>query len=283
MIRLCAFADEAASSLRGQIEALRESGIGYIELRGINGKNISAVTEGEAREYKSELDEGGIAVWSIGSPIGKVKITDDLDAHFELLRHVCRLANIFECDRVRMFSFYEAYGAEPAVLEALRTMVGIAREYGVTLCHENEKAIYGDTAERVLRLAENIEGLRFVYDPANFIETGESPAVTLEALFDKTDYFHIKDATLDERRVVPAGFGGGRIAELVGMIGSSDRVLSIEPHLMVFEGYSQFDNTEIQDKFVYKSNREAFRAAVDAIKNVILGEGYVETMGGFIK
>ena len=283
MIRLCAFADEAASSLHGQIEALRESGIGYIELRGINGKNISAVTEGEAREYKRELDEGGIRVWSIGSPIGKVKITDDLDAHFELLRHVCRLANIFECDRVRMFSFYEAYGAEPAVLEALRTMVGIAREFGVTLCHENEKAIYGDTAERVLRLAENIEGLHFVYDPANFIETGESPAVTLEALFDKTDYFHIKDATLDERKVVPAGFGGGRIAELVGMIGSSDKVLSIEPHLMVFEGYSQFDNTEIQDKFVYKSNREAFRAAVDAIKKVILGEGYLETMGGFIK
>ena len=79
MIRLCAFADEADASLRGQIAALKKNGIGLIELRGINGTNISKITEDEARKYKSELDEGGISVWSIGSPIGKIKITDDLD------------------------------------------------------------------------------------------------------------------------------------------------------------------------------------------------------------
>ena len=283
MIRLCAFADEADSRLSGQIDALRSAGIGYIELRGINGKNISAVTEDEAREYKRELDIGGVRVWSIGSPIGKVKITDDLPLHFELLRHICRLARIFECDKVRMFSFYEAYDAEREVFSALSEMVAIAAEYGITLYHENEKEIYGDTAERVLRLMNNIDGLRFVYDPANFIESGESPDKTLYPLFERTGYFHIKDAGLADRKVVPAGYGDGRIDEIVRMSAERDTVLSIEPHLKVFDGYCAFDSTEIQNKFVYKSNREAFVAAVDAIKAVLAAEGYTEKDGGFIK
>ena len=44
-----------------------------------------------------------------------------------------------------------------------------------------------------------------------------------------------------------------------------------------------FDSTEIQNKFVYTSNREAFVAAVDAIKAVLAAEGYTEKDGGFIK
>ncbi|MBR7116466.1 MAG: sugar phosphate isomerase/epimerase [Clostridia bacterium] len=283
MIRLCAFADEADSSLEGQIEALKAADIGYIELRGINGKNISAVTEDEAREFKKQLEGGGIRVWSIGSPIGKIKISDDIDAHIALLEHICRLANIFECDKIRMFSFYEAYESESEVYSALRRMVAAADKYGVALYHENEKGIWGDTAERVMRLMDNIDGLNFVYDPANFIESGEDPEKTLYPLHARTGYFHIKDATLEDRKVVPAGYGGGRIPELVSMIGERDTVLSIEPHLMVFEGYSEFDDTKMQDKFVFKNNKEAFAAAADAIKAVITGAGYRKTDGGYTK
>jgi len=283
MIRLCAFADEADSRLSGQIDALRRGGVGYIELRGINGTNIAKVTEDEAREYKRELDEGGIKVWSIGSPIGKIKITDDLDAHMDLLRHICRLANIFGADKVRMFSFYDAYDKEELVFSTLRRMIAIADEYGVKLYHENEKEIYGDTAERVLRLIENVEGLYFIYDPANFIESGEHPDVTLKPLFDRMGYFHIKDAMWEGKAIVPAGHGDGRIAELVSMIGDRDVTLSVEPHLMVFEGYSEFDTTKMQNKFMFKSNAEAFDAAIAAIRAVILASGYTERNGGFVK
>ena len=60
-------------------------------------------------------------------------------------------------------------------------------------------------------------------------------------------------------------------------------MLSIEPHLKVFEGYSDFDATEMNNKFHFKSNREAFDAAVKAIKEVLVKEGYKETEGGFMK
>lgn len=282
MIKLCAFADEASASLEGQISALKRNDIGYIELRGINGKNISKITEEEAIEYKKELDLSGISVWSIGSPIGKIKITDDLDAHVELLRHVCRLANIFECDKVRMFSFYSAYDEPQLVFDTLRRMVEVAGEYGVKLYHENEKEIYGDTLTRVLELIEKVPGMYFIYDPANFIESGEDPELTVPRLFSHMGYFHIKDCDRSTRAILPAGYGDGRIPEIVSKI-ETDTVLSIEPHLVVFDGYSQFDDTKMQNVMCYKTNDEAFDAAVAAIKSVLVGRGYREVNGEFVK
>lgn len=283
MIRLCAFADEADASLSGQIAALGRCGVEYIELRGINGINISMISEEDAQKYKAELDLGGIKVWSIGSPIGKVKIDEDMDAHIDLLRHICRLANIFDTDKVRMFSFYGAYDSEEKVFSMLRRMVGVAREYGVTLYHENEKEIYGDTLARVQRIMDNVDGLSYIYDPANFIEVGEEPRKTLPALHDRMGYFHIKDAVWDTKGIVPAGEGDGRIAELVDMIGERDTVLSIEPHLAVFTGYSDFDKTEMKNRFRYSSGAEAFDAAVSAIKAVLLSAGYRYEDGGYIR
>ncbi len=283
MIRLCAFADEADAALSGQIYALKRNGIDYIELRGINGTNISKITEGDAEAYASELREAGIKVWSIGSPIGKVKITDDLDEHIKLLRHICRLGKIFGTDKIRMFSFYEAYEKENAVFSALRRMIEIAGEYGVALYHENEKEIYGDRLERIVRIMENVEGLNYVYDPANFIEVGERPEITLPMLHGKAGYFHIKDAIWETKGIVPAGEGNGRIAELVDMIGDRDAVLSVEPHLAVFEGYTEFDKTEMKNRFRYSSNGEAFDAAISAIKTVIEKCGYKYENGGYTR
>ena len=64
-IRLCAFADEADPSLDGQIEALKANGISLLEIRGVDGKNISTVTPEEAKEIKKKLDDNGISVWLI--------------------------------------------------------------------------------------------------------------------------------------------------------------------------------------------------------------------------
>ncbi len=59
-LRLCAFADEAARSLDGQIDALTRNGIGLIEVRGIDGKNVSDFTPDEARKYADALRAAGI-------------------------------------------------------------------------------------------------------------------------------------------------------------------------------------------------------------------------------
>ena len=42
--RLAAFADEAASSLEGQIAAMKENGVELLEIRGVDGKNIADIS-----------------------------------------------------------------------------------------------------------------------------------------------------------------------------------------------------------------------------------------------
>ena len=284
MIRLSAFADEAGKELPAQIAALKRNAIPYIEIRFIGSKNVADLTLEEAKEIKDAFDAEGIKVWSIGSPLGKIKITDDLDAHMEKTRHVCRLAKVLGTDKIRMFSFYEAYEARELVFETLRRMVAIAKEEGVTLYHENEKDIYGDTVAHVLEIMENVEGLRYIYDPANFVDVGEDSDKALDALHAKMGYFHIKDVIADTHELVPAGIGDGKIDRLVRMIpNDGEWVLTLEPHLALFEGYAAIDNTEMKNKFTFKDNDESFDAAVTALKGILKSEKYTETNGGFEK
>ena len=199
-----------------------------------------------------------------------------------LCLHLAKLARIFGTDKIRSFSFYEAYGRDEEVFAALREMQSIAESEGACLYHENEKGIFGDTAERVLKLVENVKGMKFVYDPANFLMIGEDADMTLDALHSKTDYFHIKDVIAETKQIVPAGYGDGKIGELVARI-TDDKVLTLEPHLKMFIGYASFDTEEMKNKFSFKDNNEAFDAAVNALKAILAAEGYKETDGGFAK
>ena len=40
---------------------------------------------------------------------------------------------------------------------------------------------------------DNVKDLRCVYDPANFLQSGEKADKTLALLHNRADYFHIKD------------------------------------------------------------------------------------------
>ena len=204
MIRLSAFADEAAGDFEGQLRALERNRIPYIELRGLDGDNILDITEERAREYARRLEKAGKKVWALGSPVGKAK-TEDFPRQEKNLLHLCRLARIFGTPRIRVFSFFEAYDKEETVIAHLSRLVELAAREGCTLYHENEKEIFGDTLVRVQRLMDRVPGLEFVYDPANFVQVGEKSENTLPALHSRCRYFHIKDALRETEEIVPIG------------------------------------------------------------------------------
>ena len=268
MIELCAFSDEAGKSLKEQIAALKRNGINKTELRSVDGVNVSKISFEDAKKIEKELSENGISVFSIGSPLGKVDIDCDFESYLENdCRHIFTLANIFKTERVRVFSFYKAYDREQQVFEYMRRMCKLAAEYGVQLCHENEKDIYGDTKQRVERLIANVPNLKTVYDPANFILCGEMAENTLPLAFEAS-YLHIKDAIMESGEIVPAGEGDGKIREIVKNA-RAGVTMTLEPHLKVFEGYAAVDAHELKNKFSFKDNNEAFDAAVNALKKII--------------
>lgn len=273
MIRLCAFADEYSSDLGAQIEALHKNGIKLIELRNADGINVTDLTEKQAESISKRLKKAGITVWALGSSLGKADINTDYGKYLEKVERVCRNANVLGAERIRVFSFFNAYGKRAEVIDLLSRMVETAEKYGVRLCHENEKEVYGDTVDRVLDLRRSVKGLSLVYDPANFVQCGQDAASSLEKLYGVTEYFHCKDVIAATGELVPAGEGDGGIEELFKKL-DKDAVITIEPHLAVFDGYAAIDGTRMKNKYHFASNKEAFDAGVAAVKAVLRKCGY---------
>lgn len=239
------FADEIAESLDRQIEVLSRLGISYVELRSADGINVSDFTMNFAKEVKKKLDQANIRISAIGSPIGKIGINDDFDAHLQKLSHTEQMADIFETPYIRMFSFYipENYAAADCRSEVLfrtEAMIAEAAHNNITLLHENEKGIYGDNASRCLDLMQQFAGKHFscTFDFANFIQCSQDPLEAYEMLSPYISYVHVKDALFATREVVPAGTGDGHLPEIFQKLDASGYhgFLSLEPHLANFSG-----------------------------------------------
>jgi hypothetical protein len=130
VVSLCAFADEADPNLAGQIRALQENGIGLIELRGVNGTNVAALTAEQAKEIRRELDAGGVKVWALGSPAGKSKITQDFAVEEEQFKRLLETADLTGAACIRLFSFYGTDGkAECRSERTCLRQEGVARQH----------------------------------------------------------------------------------------------------------------------------------------------------------
>lgn len=276
--KITGFSDEISSDTTVQFETLNRLGIEYFEPRGIDGKNISELDDDEAYALKEKMDKFGIKVSSVGSPIGKIDIADDFEAHMDLLARVIKTAKILDCKYIRVFSFFIKDGEyekhQDEVLRRMCEMTSLAEREGVILLHENEKGIYGDNAERCAQVIETInsDNLKAVFDPANFIQCG---VVTYPHAFEimkkHVVYMHIKDA-LTDGTVVPSGHGEGHLPQILQELSDMNYsgFLSLEPHLGSFEGLAALELGDEMEK-LDKSDASKFEIAYNALKKVIEG------------
>ncbi len=250
--RISGFADEIAEDVDTQFRVLNKLDIRYFEPRGIDGKNIAELSDGEVAALKEKMERCGIKASSIGSPIGKIRLDEDFQAHFEKFQRVVDIAERLEAGYIRMFSFYPperpdsaagegdgaahewTAGEREEVICRLRRMTAYAGERDVVLLHENEKGIYGDTAERCADLMRELGCRHFqaVFDPANFVQCGQDTKEAYEALRNFIAYVHVKDAREEDGNVVPAGAGDGNVGHILkGLLDSGyEGYLSLEPH-----------------------------------------------------
>jgi sugar phosphate isomerase/epimerase len=253
MIRLSAFADEISPNLDTQIAVLREEGIHHLELRGAWDTNVLDLSDAQVAEIGRALAAAGLRVSAIASPIGKVAIDSPEDAELPRLARAIAVAQALGTDRIRIFSFYPAAGdesppAREAVLTRLRALTVQARAAGMTLLHENEKDIYGDSIERCVDLLQSVDDPHFraVLDPANFLQCGQRPYPdAYAALQPWLAYVHVKDVDRDGTLVV-AGAGDADWPGLLARLRAAgyDGFLSLEAHLAAageFQGFSGVD------------------------------------------
>ncbi|HET7270861.1 MAG TPA: sugar phosphate isomerase/epimerase family protein, partial [Rubrobacter sp.] len=265
---LTGFADEISPELDEQLDTLAEQSMRYMELRSVWNTNVLDLTNEDLERVRSAVAERGIGISSIGSPIGKVPITDQFGPHLERFRRALHAAGVMEAPYVRVFSFFmpEGHGPEgyrDEVLERMGTLAGEAESAGVTLLHENEKEIYGDVPSRCVDILSSVDSpaLRAAWDAANFVQCGIGRPYTegYESLRPYVEYVHVKDALADSGRVVPAGEGDGEIPETLSALRASgfDGFFSLEPHLASAGTYSGFSGPDL------------FRKAAGAFKELL--------------
>src|SRR5438067_2161336 len=154
MIRISAFADEISQDPNEQLDVLSQHGIKFIEFRAIHGTNVLDLTEAQHAEFRELLIARGFGLSAIGSPIGKIRITEAFDEHLQRFERAMDLAEFYQAPRIRVFSFYIPPGDDPAshrpaVISRMTELARRAADRGMVLFLENEKGIYGDTAPRV--------------------------------------------------------------------------------------------------------------------------------------
>lgn len=252
--KISGFSDEISPEIDAQFAALGRLNIKYFEPRGVDGENISVLSEEQVASLRAKMDKAGIRASSIGSPVGKIKVSEDFVPHFEMFKKIVKTAKMLDCPFIRIFSFYhdgEVWTEEERaeVFRRLKSMIAYAEEEDVVLLHENEKDIYGDTSEHCLELMEELSSAHFgcVFDPANFVQCGENTKEAYEKLSPYIRYMHIKDAKSTDRKVVPPGEGDGNIPYLLARLfeGGYDGFISLEPHLGNFQGLAALETDDL--------------------------------------
>jgi sugar phosphate isomerase/epimerase len=263
---LSAFGDEIADDLATQLEVLASAGIYHLELRGAWGLNVLALDDAQLARAATLLREHGFGVSAIGSPIGKSSLDQPRAFELDRLERAIIAANLLGTQLIRVFSFYvppgDAARHRDQVLERMAALAERAAQAGVMLVHENEKGIYGDTAERCqdILATVNSPALRMAFDPANFVQVGLRPmADAWPRLAEYTTHVHIKDAMLADGTLRPAGAGDGDIPDLIAALVTRgyQGFLTLEPHLKVAGPAGGF------------SGESGMRVAIQALRTVL--------------
>ena len=269
MWTLSGFADEIDDDLERQCSLLDQLGIRFIEFRSAWGVNVLDLDDEQVARARDILWAHGIQASSIGSPIGKVNITDDFDAHLARMDRAVWVAQQLRAPFIRVFSFFLTADQRPEdhrdeVIRRMTALTQRAEAGGVVLLHENEKGIFGDIPERVLDLVTSVNSpsLRLAWDAANYVQVGVVPfPEAYEQLRPYTDYIQIKDAKLGTGEVVVAGAGDGRVPDTIRALAADgfDGFFSMEPHLSSAHHLGGFSGPENFTRATH-----AFTALLDA-------------------
>ena len=285
-IHISGFSDEISSDLETQLKTVKELGMEYVSLRGVGNKNICDFSVPEVQEQiKPLLDRYQIKVSSIGSPIGKIFADDEagFEQQIQMSKRIAKITKLLDCTYVRVFSFYIPKGDLPRrwhgiIIEKLKIIVEIFHAENLTLLHENEKDIYGDTALRCKNLFNSINSSNFrgIFDFANFVQCGEDPITCYQLLKPYIAYFHIKDAISTNRENVLCGAGEGKIKEILKQAISEgyEGYLTLEPHLVLFDSLQSLElgkPEHIIRQSKAKNGREAYAMQYQALQRILLG------------
>lgn len=243
MVKLSAFSDEVSHDLDTQLRFLQDNNVGAMEIRFVDGRNIVYHSDASIKAIHDKLQDHGIEVSAIGTPIGKIRLDEPFEDHLDLFKKAMDVAHTLGTPNLRIFSYYAPEGSvidsfSNEVLDRMHQQINLMIGSGLRLVHENEAHIYGHSAENCAHLASELDAAYFTlaYDPANFV-WGEGIVTPMESCWSvmksHVQHIHIKDWTKGDRLGSLPGEGDGQIHQLIRALTEDDYAgfMTMEPHL----------------------------------------------------
>ncbi len=265
-------ADEAGKPIEVQIRAQKELGWDRIEIRNVDGVNLTDLSEDQFQRVYDAVTEAGLKVSCFASQLANWArpISGDFDVdRAELDRALPRMQK-FGTRFIRCMSWpndkenpwpQEKWRDE--VIRRMRILAEIARSEGVVLVHENCDGWAGQGARETLELLDAVgsPALKLVFDTGNPAHHDQDGWEFYRAVKEHIVYIHIKDYKRVNGGLSACfpGEGVGYVREIVGDLlkGGYDGGFSIEPHLaaVVHLGKEASDPEEAYKLYVQYGRR----------------------------
>jgi len=260
--------DEAGQAIETQIKAHQQLGWSYLEIRNVDGENLSLMSEEKFARVYEKVTAAGLKVSCFAGCIGNwaKQISGDFSIDVQELKTAIPRMHRFGTRYVRIMSWpndknnpWSDTDWSREVIRRLRELTKMAEDGGIILVHENCSGWGGESVENSLRLVEEINSPAFklLYDTGNVVPHGQDPWEFYTRTKPYTVYIHIKDYRRDGEKYVATfpGEGEGMIKEILqdllhtGYPGG----ISIEPHLasVVHEGKVGKENVAYETYLTY--------------------------------
>ena len=232
-LTICLITDEVSSSLDDGLAFAREEGIGTIDLRVVDGRNVLALSRRELTDAARRVRAAGLSVSCICTPLlkwsppGRTARSEGDQFGFalgdqrprEVYAQAFAAAEMLGARNLRVFSYlaYDGYSLDD-LREPIDDLLVLAEQFDMTLHVENEGVcnIAGFAELEALVAAYRHPRLRALPDIANACLASMPPsAADLARLLPFTDILHVKDYANAARRFVAVGEGDIPIAALL--------------------------------------------------------------------
>ena len=220
-IPIAGITDEFSFDLDTALDAMAQVGMTGAELRLIGDRNIIDFSDNEIAGVRERVEQRGMKVLSIASPVLKCVLPDapPLDQRFQqdvfgsaytiadqprLSKRAFEIAEQSGARIIRVFSYWRTSAPEQClgrIISALRDLADRAADRGLIIGLENEHACNvatGAEAGRVLAALDH-PALKSIWDPANASILGEVPFPDgYDALpHDRIAHVHAKDCHVE--------------------------------------------------------------------------------------
>jgi sugar phosphate isomerase/epimerase len=243
---LSGIADEAGASIERQIQAHRELSWPNIELRLLDGVNICSVDDAVFEKAAEKIEEVGLTVTGIASPIGNWSRPIDGDFSLDLadLRRAAPRMQRLGTRAIRSMSWLQGQSSDAdwhkEAVRRYRELARVASDSGIVLLHENCTGWGGQGGRHMLRLLDEVASphVRILFDIGNTVSHGYDAVEFYQLVKPHIAYVHLKDCRANpegrhsDDYTMP-GEGDAQLGEIVAdlMASGYDGVYSIEPHV----------------------------------------------------